>query len=179
MSRKKVSDTLITALFALSLFGGCTQEMATDGSLRPYVESRALPEGTVAREHVRSKWDDRNLAKNPLPMTLAFLRKGQERYRIYCAPCHGISGFADGPIVQRGFPKPPSYHVDRLRKASDGYIYGVITQGFGKMYSYADRLNVTDRWAIVAYIRALQFSQNAVLNRLPPLDRRALGKESP
>ena len=91
----------------------------------------------------------------------ATLERGQQRYNIYCAPCHAQTGLGNGIIVQRGFPKPPSLHLDRLRQAPAGHFFHVITNGYGAMYSYAARVQPADRWAIVAYIRALQLSQNA------------------
>jgi len=97
----------------------------------------------------------------PFPITAEDLHRGQERYDIYCSPCHGYAGYGDGMIVQRGFPTPPSYHSDRLRKMPAGHFFDVITNGFGMMFSYASRVDVDDRWRIVAYIRALQLSQHA------------------
>jgi mono/diheme cytochrome c family protein len=90
----------------------------------------------------------------------ALIKRGQERYNVTCLPCHGPDGDGKGIIVQRGFPQPPSYHIDRLREVEDGYIVDVITNGFGRMYNYAARVTPEDRWAIAAYLRALQFSQN-------------------
>lgn len=107
---------------------------------------------------------------NPLPMTKALLARGQQRYDIYCAPCHGRSGDGAGMIVQRGFPAPPSYHTDRLRSAPDSHFYQVISDGYGVMYPYADRIAPHDRWAIVAYIRALQLSQHATRDQLDAQD---------
>ena len=102
------------------------------------------------------------------PLTSALLARGQERYSIYCLPCHSAVGDGDGPIVRRGFPRPPSYHEQRLRDAPDRHFYDVITQGYGIMHSYADRVPPQDRWAIVAYIRALQLSQHAPAAQLSP-----------
>lgn len=115
-------------------------------------------------------------AKNPLPMNRRTLERGRERFDIYCSPCHSVAGDGDGMIVRRGFPSPPSYHTDRLRNAPDAHFYSVITNGYGMMYSYADRVAPDDRWAIVAYIRALQLSQNARLDDVPPERRAALAK---
>jgi len=108
------------------------------------------------------------------PMTLALVERGQERYRIYCTPCHSELGDGHGMIVQRGFPPPPSYHIDRLRQAPLQHFYDVITNGHGAMYSFADRVQTADRWAIAAYIRALQLSQNANLADLPANERGVL-----
>jgi mono/diheme cytochrome c family protein len=97
----------------------------------------------------------------PYPMTLPLMQHGRERFDIYCAPCHSVVGDGDGMVARRGFPHPPSYHIDRLRNAPDRHFYDVMTQGYGIMRPYADRLSPEDRWAIVAYIRALQLSQHA------------------
>jgi mono/diheme cytochrome c family protein len=99
--------------------------------------------------------------KNPYPITLELLHRGQERFDIYCAPCHSPLGDGDGMVARRGFPHPPSYHSDRLRNAPDRHFYDVMTQGYGIMRPYSDRVPPEDRWAIVAYIRALQLSQYA------------------
>lgn len=104
----------------------------------------------------------------PYPITRELLRHGQERYAIYCLPCHSPIGDGDGLIARRGFPHPPSYHIDRLRQAPDRHFFDVISNGYGIMYSYADRVEPEDRWAIVAYIRALQLSQHARAQDLPP-----------
>jgi mono/diheme cytochrome c family protein len=107
---------------------------------------------------------------NPLPITPALLARGRERFDIYCAPCHSRAGDGDGMIARRGFPHPPSYHTARLRNAPDSHFYQVITNGYGIMYPYADRITPHDRWAIVAYIRALQLSQHAPVADLAPAD---------
>lgn len=118
------------------------------------------------------------LATNPLPMDRPTLERGRERFDIYCSPCHSVAGDGDGMIVRRGFPSPPSYHTDRLRNAPDAHFYSVITNGYGMMYSYADRVAPHDRWAIVAYIRALQLSQDARIGDVPPERRAELAKGS-
>ena len=97
----------------------------------------------------------------PYPVTMPLLERGQQRFAIYCEPCHSPLGDGDGMIARRGFPHPPSYHIARLRAAPDRHFYDVMTNGYGVMYSYADRVTPEDRWAIVAYIRALQRSQDA------------------
>jgi mono/diheme cytochrome c family protein len=101
---------------------------------------------------------------------LAMLERGQERYGIYCAPCHGPTGDGDGVVVRRGFPAPPSYHQSRLREADDTHLEDVVAHGWGIMYPYGDRVAPTDRAAIVAYIRVLQFARNAPVDRLEPED---------
>jgi mono/diheme cytochrome c family protein len=102
----------------------------------------------------------------PFKISASDLKRGQERYNIYCSPCHGLAGYGDGMIVQRGFLAPPSYHSDRLRQAPDGHFFEVITNGFGRMFSYRSRIEPADRWRIVAYIRALQLSQHAPASEL-------------
>ena len=103
----------------------------------------------------------------PFPVTKEVLERGQQRFNIYCSPCHDRLGMGDGKIVRRGFRHPPSYHIDRLRQVPNGYIFDVITNGFGAMPDYAAQVQPRDRWAIVAYIRALQLSQNAPLSDVP------------
>ncbi|HKD04666.1 MAG TPA: cytochrome c [Bryobacteraceae bacterium] len=102
----------------------------------------------------------------PIAVDKAFIERGQSRYNAYCSPCHGAIGNGLGMIVRRGFKQPPSYHIDRLRNAPVGHFYDVITNGYGAMLNYAQQIQVRDRWAIVAYIRALQYSQNANVNDL-------------
>jgi mono/diheme cytochrome c family protein len=108
----------------------------------------------------------------PVDVTASTYRRGEERFDIFCAPCHGATGSGDGMVVQRGFPAPPSYHTNRLRTALNRHFYDVITQGYGAMYPYADRVSRQDRWAIVAYIRALQLSRHAPTRLLTADERR-------
>jgi mono/diheme cytochrome c family protein len=143
------------------------------------VASRPLPANTVARGNLRE--DDHlyqgringQLADTfPMPVTEQVMARGQERYNVFCQPCHGPTGAGNGMIVQRGFRAPPSYHEERLRNAPVGYFYDVMTNGFGAMQDYASQVPVADRWAIAAYMRALQLSQRATVNDVPA-DRRA------
>lgn len=144
--------------------------------------ARPLIEGTVARGKLNDDAafysgkgpDGKFLDTFPFAVDRAVIQRGQERYNIYCAPCHDRLGNGDGMIVRRGYRHPPSYHIDRLRQAPNGYIYDVITNGFGAMPDYAAQIQPQDRWAIVAYIRALQLSQNASINDLPAADRAQL-----
>jgi mono/diheme cytochrome c family protein len=108
------------------------------------------------------------------PITADLLARGRERFDVFCSPCHSIVGDGDGFVARRGFPHPPSYHTDRLRAASDAHLYAVISDGYGAMYPYATRLSPSDRLAVVAYIRALQLSQHAPVDALPPAERAAL-----
>jgi mono/diheme cytochrome c family protein len=117
---------------------------------------------------------DANANAFPFAVTREVLDRGRERFNIFCAPCHGLGGDGDGMIVQRGFQTPPSYHLDRLRNAPAGHFFDVITNGFGAMYPYGYRVPVRDRWAIVAYIRALQLSREATIDEVPPAERQKL-----
>jgi mono/diheme cytochrome c family protein len=128
------------------------------------------PNGVVAT----GRRDDAPVAEIPVPLTPALLARGRERFNAYCAPCHGEDGYGRGIVVRRGFPAPPSYHEQRLRDAPAGHFFDVITHGYGVMYSYSDRVAVPDRWAIVAYIRALQRSQHATLADVPAAQRNQL-----
>jgi len=142
--------------------------------------SRPLIDGTVARGHLNDDAalytgkgsDGKPLDTFPFPVTKEVIERGQARFNIYCTPCHDRTGNAQGMVVRRGFRKPPSYHTDRLRQVPHGHIFDVITNGFGAMPDYAAQIAPNDRWAIVAYVRALQLSQNATVNDVPP-DARA------
>jgi hypothetical protein len=162
---------------------GCRQEMYDQPRYKPLAKSkffpnessaRQIPEHTVARgqlnedEFFYTGTRGTNLVDSfPFPITLDVLKRGRERYDIYCAVCHGASGEGNGTIVQHGFPAPPSYDIERLRRAPAGYFFNVITHGYGVMYSYAGRVETADRWAIAAYIRALQLSRHAWTNDVP------------
>ncbi|MEK0083954.1 c-type cytochrome [Benzoatithermus flavus] len=156
----------------LGVLAACDQRMVNQAKDKAYKEAAGLPkhmtlqpppEGTVARDEAAYR---QALATRP-PMTMALLERGRERFGIYCSPCHGRLGDGSGMIVQRGFPRPPSYHDQRLRQAPDRHFVDVITNGFGAMYGYAARVPPADRWAIVAYIRALQLSRDAPVAALP------------
>ncbi|TCS39365.1 cbb3-type cytochrome c oxidase subunit III [Paucimonas lemoignei] len=123
--------------------------------------------GRLGEENLRREAEAADAQAIPYPVTQQLLARGRERYGIYCMPCHSPVGDGDGWITRRGFPHPPSYHIDRLRQAPDRHLFDVITNGYGIMYPYADRVDPSDRWAIVAYIRTLQLSQNAVVSTLP------------
>jgi mono/diheme cytochrome c family protein len=110
-----------------------------------------------------------------MKLTPELLARGRERFDVMCAECHDRTGSGNGMVVQRGFPQPPSYHVPRLRNAPIGHFYDVITNGYGVMYSYATRVEPEDRWAIAAYIRALQLSHHSTLSDVPPDERGTLG----
>lgn len=142
----------------------------------PNDQSARLPvAGTVARDETIEPMAE------SLPMALdsALLERGRERYEIFCSPCHDRTGHGNGMVVQRGFPSPPSFHTERLRDASLRYVVDIITDGFGVMYPYRDRVPVDDRWAIAAYIKALQLSQHARLDDLTESQRAALSEARP
>jgi mono/diheme cytochrome c family protein len=126
-------------------------------------EAQPLPAGVVAQGDLARAKD----VKDPPPVTDSLMRTGRKNFEIFCSPCHGLAGDGDGMIVQRGFPAPPSYHTDRLRGAPAQHLFDVITSGYGVMYSYAARIPPHDRWAIVAYIRALQVSRHARVADVP------------
>lgn len=126
-------------------------------------EAQPLPEGVVAQGDIERQKD----IAQPLAVTASLMQRGRQRFDIFCAPCHGLAGSGDGMIVQRGFPKPPSYHIARLRAEPAQHFFDVITKGHGVMYSYASRVPPRDRWAIVAYIRALQVSQHSRVADIP------------
>ena len=177
-------------LIALALLSACRLDMHTQPKYKPLAQSsffddgrseRPVVPGTVARGHLRI--DEHLYAGRingvvadafPFPITRQDLERGRERYNIYCSPCHDYTGSGQGTIVQRGFPPPPSYHVDRLRQAPAGHFFEVMTKGYGTMFSYADRVSPEDRWRIAAYIRALQLSRGATINDVPPEERQHL-----
>ena len=180
-------------LCGLFLFG-CRLDMHVQPKYKPLDPSNffddgrsARPEvpGTVAHGHLRAddllftgKVNGEPADVFPFPVTREVLERGRERYNIYCSPCHDYTGSGRGMIVQRGFPPPPSYHLERLVKAPAGHFFEVISNGYGAMYSYASRVTPEDRWAIVAYIRALQLSQHATLEDVPPQAREHLTEQA-
>ena len=162
----------LLALLAAVTLGGCDFDMRVQPKLGAQAPAtlwadgsseRPLPKGAVAQGDLARE----DAAAHPPPVSAALLARGHERYDIYCAPCHGLSGDADGIIVQHGFPAPPSYHGEALLKAPASTFYDAMTNGYGVMTSYAARVSPHDRWAIVAYIRALQLSRHAKLADVP------------
>ena len=175
--------SLVTALCGVAcalLLTGCSlkQDMALQPKNRPLSPSdfftdgrseRPLVENTVARGSVAD--DALFVAKDsngfPLPVTQELLERGEGRYKIFCTPCHGLQGDGNGMVSMRGMKHPPTFHDNRLRQSPNGYFYDVITNGFGAMYGYSAQIPTRDRWAIVAYVRALQLSRNAKVAELP------------
>jgi mono/diheme cytochrome c family protein len=155
-------------LLSLCTLAACVQDMGIDGHLLPSdsidkkPQARRLPEHVIARGQL-----DQNDHKAPVSLSKATLERGQERYDIFCAPCHGLSGSSNGVIVKRGFLAPPTFHQERLRRAPAEHFVDVIRDGFGAMHGYSDLISKKDAFAIVNYIRALQLSQNAQLKSLP------------
>jgi len=177
-SMKNLPACLFVAL-CVALAAGCRQDMADQPRYNPLAPStffadgrseRPLVQNTVARGSIA--FDALAIPKDsnafPLPVTAALLERGQDRYKIFCTPCHGLQGDGNGFVAMRGMKHPPSYHIERLRDAPVGYFYDVVTNGFGVMPDYAEQIPPPDRWAIVAYIRVLQLSRNAKLSELPP-----------
>ncbi len=188
-------SVLVASLVAV--LAGCRYDMQDQPKVRPFRKSTffgdersARPQvaGTVARGQLH---EDSLLFSGksgaafadtfPVPVDEALLRRGQERYRIYCSPCHGLLGRGDGMVVRRGYRPPSSFHVERLRAQPAGYFFDAISHGFGAMPDYAAQIPVKDRWAIVAYVRALQLSQNVPLADVPADKRAELekGAETP
>jgi hypothetical protein len=173
----------------------CTQQMNNEPRYDPLESSdffadgmaaRPRVPGTIARGGLRldealftGRSGGRLVDEFPFPVTRGTLQRGRERFDIFCSPCHGRLGQGDGMVVLRGFRRPPSYHLDRLREAPIGHFVDVMTSGFGAMASYASRVPPRDRWAIAAYIRALQFSQRATLADVPEATRQTLRGETP
>jgi hypothetical protein len=173
--------TLLVLGLLLLPFAACRQDMQDQPRLKPMRSDVFLGEQryrapvlhTIARDqnqtsYFYSGYDGDNLGNRiPFPVTKDVLERGRERYNIYCAPCHARTGDGNGMIVQRGYRRPPSYHIDRLRQAPLGHFFDVMTNGFGAMPDYSSQIPPRDRWAIAAYIRVLQFSQNAPASLLP------------
>jgi mono/diheme cytochrome c family protein len=184
-----VRRALAAAALALAAFG-CRQDMHDQPRYKPYRQSdffgdqrssRALVEDTVARGFLREdtalyqgKRGNELVDTIPVAVTRELVARGQQRFTIYCTPCHGQLGRGDGMVVQRGYRRPPSFHIDRLRQQKAGYFFDVMTNGFGAMPDYASQITPADRWAIVAYLRALQLSQNATAGDVPDQERPAL-----
>lgn len=163
------------AAMGLSFALVACDNMANQAKLNPY----EVPAGSKVDWPVKPvphtiARDEPSKPPAPPPVTMALLERGQQRFDIYCSPCHSRMGDGNGMIVQRGFPRPPSYYSDTLRNAPNQLFYDVITHGYGAMYSYAGRVEPKDRWAIVAYIRALQASASASLSDVPADKRSAL-----
>ena len=187
------ASTLVLAALCTLALSGCEelvrQDMANQPKNRPESASgffadgrsvRPVLENTVARGAIDN--DVYNVPKDfagfpsAVKVDAKLLERGLDRYKIFCTPCHGLQGNGEGMIAMRGMKHPPSYHIDRLRQAPNGYFYDVMTNGFGAMFSYSERITPADRWAIIAYIRALQLSRNAKVADLPAELRQQLDR---
>jgi hypothetical protein len=182
----KISSAIVLA----ALLASCRNDMRDQAKHRPLDasaffadgrSSRPLVEGTIPRGFLRAdahlyagKTGAEFATEFPFPVTRALLERGRERYGIFCTPCHDQTGSGNGIVVQRGLRKPPSFHIQRLHDAPSGYLFDVITNGFGAMQSYASMIPVEDRWAIVSYMRALQLSQDATIEDVPVAQRAQL-----
>jgi mono/diheme cytochrome c family protein len=195
-SRKQKAESrkgLFTGLLLLSAFCflTCRQRMAVQPRYDPLepsdffadgMSARPRIAGTVARGDVAmvgyiatGKINGQDGDGFPFPITIEVMNRGEERFNVYCSVCHGRVGDGNGMIPSRGYRRPPSFHSDILRAAKTGHFFDVMTNGFGAMPSYAGQVPVSDRWAIIAYIRALQLSQHATVNDVPPEMRSKLG----
>jgi len=189
---RQIVSALAAASF-LVLAAACRQDMHDQPKYVPLRQSsffgdersaRPLVPGTVARGHLHDdtllytgKINGADATVFPLVADARVMARGQERFDIYCSPCHGRTGQGDGMVVRRGFRRPPSFHEDRLRNAPIGHLFDVITNGFGAMPDYATQIRAEDRWAIVAYVRALQLSEHATLADVPADKRSELEKD--
>src|SRR5215510_12136046 len=180
----RLSAISIAMFLALLALASCRQNMANEPRYSTFQESgffpngssaRPLPEGTVPQERernthlVKGTVDGQPAPAFPFPVTLDVVQRGRQRFDIFCTPCHDHLGTGQGMAVRRGFREPPpSFHIARLRTAPPGYFFNVITNGFGVMPSYASQIPGRDRWAIIAYVRALQRSWNSTAADVPP-----------
>ena len=188
---------LLATLGLLFACAGCRLDMHVQPRYNPYDPSDFFADGLSARMPVAGTVPRGELTLGPnellytgkvngqpselfpFPVTMEIVERGRERFDVFCSPCHGFSGDGDGMIIQRGFPRPPSFHEDRMRAAPAGHYFDVITNGFGVMYPYGYRVPPRDRWAIIAYIRALQLSRQAPVADLPDEARAKLTGNSP
>lgn len=190
MPRDAIKQLVISSLLFVIGVAGCRQQMAEQPRYDPLEASEFFADGQSARPPVENAVARGELREDehfyaglsggapastfPFPITLEILQRGRERFDIFCSPCHSRTGDGNGMIPSRGFTRPPSFHIQRLREAPPGYFFQVITQGLGAMPNYRQQIPPGDRWAIIAYVRALQLSQNATINDVPPQQRSQL-----
>ncbi|MGH7950880.1 MAG: c-type cytochrome [Limisphaerales bacterium] len=184
------SAIIICLISIVFIFTGCRRDMFNQPKSNPLSQSDFFPDGMDSRPippHTVARGDLQNdeafytgmigtnlVTTFPMPVTREMIQRGQQCFEINCVPCHGETGDGNGIVVARGFPAPPSYHIARLRAAPVGHFFDVMTRGYGAMYSFASRVTPEDRWAIAAYIRALQLSEHATLADVPAQERAKL-----
>jgi mono/diheme cytochrome c family protein len=193
--RLRLAGCLLSGVSCLVFATGCRQDMHNQPKYRGLRASSMFPDGSSARPLIEGTvargtlQDDEEfftgklagVAVKELPFRIeeADLDRGQERFNIYCSPCHDRTGSGKGMVVQRGYRPPPSFHIDRLKQADAGYMFDVITNGFGAMPDYKAQIDARDRWRIVAYVRALQLSQAGTAADIPGGDPDAANKNRP
>lgn len=175
---------LLAFAAAAALFGGaCRQDMHDQPKLKAQAKSDFFADGRAGRDPVpgtiavgdlredaalyTGKVNGQFITQFPIKVDAAVMARGRDRFQIFCQPCHGPTGVGNGMVVQRGHKIPPSWHIERLQKETPGYWFDVVTNGFGAMYGYSAQIPVNDRWAIIAYVRALQLSQSATAADVP------------
>lgn len=189
---QRIQLLCIAASLALASATGCRRDMQDQPKVKPLRASRffadgrsarPIPPGTIARDELNDTdsfhtGTDQNGFLDQIPMTVnkAMLVRGEQRYNIYCTPCHSMLGDGNGMVARRGFKWPANLNSDRLRNAPPGYLFQVISNGYGAMPDYGDQIPVQDRWDIVAYVRALQLSRHASINDVPATERSQLEK---
>jgi mono/diheme cytochrome c family protein len=194
-SRLSFASRLVAPLICLLFLTGCRQDMHNQPKYRPLrattfftdgSSARPLVEGTVARGTLQEdeafftgKIGATPVAEMPFPVDEKVLNRGEERYNIFCTPCHDATGGGKGMVVQRGYRQPTSFHIDRLRQVPPGHFFDVMTNGLGAMPDYRAQISPRDRWAIVAYIKALQLSQHTPASEIPGGDPTKLTTEKP
>ena len=182
------------AAFAFFFSAGCRQDMHDQPKYIPMRDStffsdgrsaRPIVAGTVARGQLRDdpllytgKVNNADATTFPFAIDDTVMARGRGRYDVYCAPCHGLTGVGDGMIVRRGYRHPPTFHQDRLRDSPPGHFFDVITNGFGAMPDYAAQIRAEDRWAVIAYVKALQLAQHATVADVPPNRRGELDRQT-
>jgi cytochrome c5 len=184
---------LLAVTLAAAGVAGCRQDMHDQPKIKAQAANPFFPDdrggrplipGTVAAgapveasAYLTGKEGGQLVKQAPVPATADLLARGRERYDIFCSPCHDRVGTGQGMIVLRGYRRPPSFHIERLRQESDGYFFDTISNGFGVMPNYGQQVPIADRWAITLYIRALQLSQGATLADVPDAERARLATE--
>lgn len=190
MRKKARAPSFVLGAMALVTLCGCRQEMYDQPKYEPLEKSGFYSDARASRPYVEGTVPRGALdapvaplppggapspaaltATLPMPLTRELLARGRERFEIFCTPCHDRTGSGRGMVVRRGYRQPPSYHIERLRDAPVGHFYDVMTRGLGAMPDYAQQIPPDDRWAIAAYVKALQLSQRTTIAELPPEDR--------